>query len=159
MHQPTNGKPAPLVFPFCSRDMTDTKLRKKYQRDHILTEKKWNCCGSLSRLCACAVQTRIQSFRSKLANIERGIAVLPLVVIITRSRGAFLSLYFRWLFEYNIIFFKNVLSRSNTISSIYILAVGNTPYGKLHISRTKLWKSSGVYCSPEESFHSRQYFW
>ena len=146
-------------FPFVREIWRIQSSEKNTKGTISWLKKNETAVAVFPRLCACAVQTRIQSFRSKLANIERGIAVLPLVVIITRSRGAFLSLYFRWLFEYNIIFFKNVLSRSNTISSIYILAVGNTPYGKLHISRTKLWKSSGVYCSPEESFHSRQYFW
>ena len=28
LHQPTNGKPAPFYLFFCSRDMTDTVIRK-----------------------------------------------------------------------------------------------------------------------------------
>ena len=48
------------------------------------------------------------------------------------------------------------LSRSNTISSIF-LAVGNTPYGKRHISRTKL--GNPLQSIFEESSRSRQSFW
>ena len=40
-HAPANGKPAPFLFLSCSRDLTDTMIRKKYKSDHNLYEK-WN---------------------------------------------------------------------------------------------------------------------
>ena len=48
-------------------------------------------------------------------------------------------------------------SRSYTISSVYMLAVGNTPYGKRHTSRTM--SVTPLQSILEESFHSRQSFW
>ena len=59
----------------------------------------------------------------------------------------------------NLSFF--FLSRSYTISSIciyiYILEVGNTPYGKRHASRTiSVTPLQSIF---EESLHSRQSFW
>ena len=58
-----------------------------------------------------------------------------------------------WIICYIFSFF---LRTSCTISSIFVLAVGNTPYGKRHNSRTQspFWLQSIF----EQSLHSRQYF-
>ena len=71
-----------------------------------------------------------------------------------RSHARYFLCVFADYFDYCYYFF--FLSRSYTNSSIFVLAVGNTPYGKRRNSRTEspFWLQSIL----EESLHSRQSF-
>ena len=82
------------------------------------------------------IHTIIQ-FPSKALQLTTILTVSSSSCTLLRSHAwhffcAFL-LHIRIKYPFLLLFF----SRSYTISSLYILVVGNTPYGKRHISRTK----------------------
>ena len=76
MHQPTKGKPVPFAFIFLFKRYDRHNDPKKYESDHYLSEQKKNGAG-FPFVCTCGSDTRLFSDR----NIERGIAVMPPVLI------------------------------------------------------------------------------
>ena len=76
---------------------------------------------------------------------------LTAAVFVFRNHAGHFFLCFCWFLNFRKCFF--FLSRSY----IHTLAVGNTPYGKCHTSRTTSVKP--LQSISGESLHSRQYFW
>ena len=79
MHQPTNGTPALFLFLFFSRDMTHIIIRKIMQAITCLEKKEG---AGFPFVCRCGSNKRME-FQTETRKIERGIAVVLLVLITT----------------------------------------------------------------------------
>ena len=80
MHQPINGKPAPVLFIFCSREMTDKRIRKNTKATITCLKKRRSSGAGFPFVCTFGSNTRLK-FQIETRKIKRGIAVMPLVLI------------------------------------------------------------------------------
>ena len=82
-HAPGNKRETRLsFFFFCSRDMIDKAVRKNTKAAITCLKKKTEKEASLTFVCTCGSKMRLK-FQIETRKIERGIAVIPLVLITT----------------------------------------------------------------------------